>query len=158
MFVERFGTADLPEPGEFSTPLFRYVNGLFGSVADTLLPLHRDRYWRIVAHSFLTRATRDSTRLHLGWVTFWWLISLGILACLLGRNRCSLAGASCLAAHLGNLIIMSCFELPLDRYVYFSEWVFLLGLLLACVGCGKRWMPQTVRTREESNDGLRLAA
>src|SRR5262249_23128317 len=35
MFVERFGTADLPEPGEFSPPLFRYVNALFGCVADT---------------------------------------------------------------------------------------------------------------------------
>jgi hypothetical protein len=158
MFVERFGTADLPEPGEFSRPLFRYVNGLFCRVADTVLPLHRDRYCRIVAHSFLTRATRDCTRLHRGRVTFWWLISLGILACLLGRNRCSLAGATCLAAHLGNLMIMSCFELPLDRYVYFSEWVCLLGLLLACVGCGERWTAQKARNREGSSNDFRLAA
>jgi hypothetical protein len=138
MFEQRYGTADLPEPGSYTPALYRYINRLFSRVSDKVLPRHRDRYWHIVAHSFFTRAARDCTRLNWGCISFWWLVGLGFLGCLLGRNRCALAGATCLTAHLCNLIIMSCFELPLDRYVYFSEWVFLMGLLIAGVGCGQR--------------------
>jgi hypothetical protein len=161
MFVERYGTADLPEPGEYSPPLFRYVNSLFSRTADSVLPRHRDAYWSIVAQSFFARAARDCTRLHRGRLTFWWLIGIGFVCCLIGRNRCALAGATCLTAHLGNLILMSCFELPLDRYVYFSEWLCLFGLLLAGVSCGQRLLSQISGIRqshEESCNAHRIAA
>jgi hypothetical protein len=161
MFVERFSTADFPEQGVHGLALHRYVNGLFSRVADELLSRHRDRYWRIVAHSFFTRAAGDCTQLHWRGISFWWLAGLGFLGCLLGRNSCSLAGATCLAAHLGNLLVMSCFELPLDRYVQFSEWLFLLGLLLAGVGCGHRLVAGLIkieRNHEEQSSIPRLAA
>jgi hypothetical protein len=161
MFVERYGTADLPEGGQYSPPLFRYVNGLFSRVADAVLLRHRNGYWSIVAHSFFTRAARDCTRLHWGRLSFWWLIGLGFLGCFIGRNRCALAGATCFTAHLGNLVVMSCFELPLDRYVYFSEWLCLFGLLLAGVGCGRRLLSKLSefgQKHEESGGPHRVAA
>jgi hypothetical protein len=137
MFAARGATADWRDPPGPHLK-FRYVNGLFGRVADVVLARHRDRYLRVVAHSFFTRAAGGHTRLHWRRVSFLWLLALGFAACLIGRNICALAGATCLLAHLGNLIVMSFFELPIQRYVFFSEWVCLLGFLLAVVGCCQR--------------------
>ena len=118
--------------------MFAYVDRLLRRVADAVLARHPDRYFRIVANSFLTRAARDCTRLRWRKVSFLWLLTLGFLGCLMGWNKCALAGATCLAAHLGNLVVMSCFELPLVRYVAFSEWMCLFGFFLAGVGLVQR--------------------
>jgi hypothetical protein len=161
MFVDRFSTADFPEQGEHGLALHRYVNGLFSRVADEVLSKHRDRYWRIVTHSFFTRAARDCTQLHWRRISFWWLTGLGFLGCVLGRNSSALAGAACVMAHIGNLLVMSCFELPLDRYVQFSEWLFLFGLLLAGVGCGRRLVTTLIGSKqnnEKQSSASRLAA
>jgi hypothetical protein len=138
MFVARFGPPESPKPGEPRPSKFGYIHGLFGRVAGVVLPRHWDRYLRIVAHSFFTRAAGDCTRLHWRHVSFLWLTALGFLGCAIGRNTCALAGTTCLTAHLGNLVIMSSCELPIRRYVAFSEWVCLFGFLLAGVGLGQR--------------------
>jgi hypothetical protein len=149
LFEERFGTELAPRPDEHPPTRFQYIDGLFSRVANTVLPRHRDRYFRIVAHSFFTRAVRDCTRLHWRRASFMWLAALGFVGCLIARNRHALAGATCLAAHLANLIIMSCCELPMERYVHFSEWVFLLGLLLAALGCARRVLLALTPTSSE---------
>src|SRR5262249_14243854 len=111
------------------------------------------RYWQVVAHSFFTRAVGGHTRLHWRRVSFLWLLALGFAGCALGRNRLALAGATCLAAHLANLVVMSCCELPIQRYIFFSRWICLLGFLLAALGTGQRLvgaLAQRRRTRESA--------
>jgi len=138
MFAARVATVNWTVPGERRLTSYRYVDGLFGRVADVVLARHGNRYLRVVAHSFFTRAVGGHTRLHWRRVSFLWLLALGFAACLIGRNTCALAGATCLVAHLGNLLVMSFYELPIQRYVFFSEWVCLLGFFLAAGGCGQR--------------------
>ncbi len=150
MFEARFG-------GPASGPnVFAYVHDLFGRVADDVLARRRDRYFQIVRHSFLTLASRDCTRLKWKGLSFFALLGLGLVCCLLGRNRCALASATFLLAHLANLVVMSCFELPLARYVQFSEWLCLLGFLLAGVACIQRlgnWLMSRASRSDEA--GLR---
>jgi hypothetical protein len=138
LFEERFGPESLPCDDKYNPQLFAYVDGLIGRVADVVLARHRDRYLGIIKHSFFTLAAGDCTRLKLAQVPFLGLVALAVGACLFGRNRCALAGLICLLTHLAALVVISCFEQPLTRYVQFSEWVCLLGFLFAAWGCARR--------------------
>jgi hypothetical protein len=162
MFTDNFGAASLPPPETgYSPALFAYVNDLFHRVAEVVLARHRDRYFRIVAHSFFQLAIRDCTRLHWRSVSFLWLAALGWIACLIGRNKYAVASATCMTAHLVNLVGVSCFEQPLTRYVYFSEWVCLLGFLLGVLSCVQRLIGKRMvieQTRKEHRHADLLAA
>jgi hypothetical protein len=132
MFRAKFGDSATPE---CPVAPFAYTDALFARVANIVLARHRDRYYRIVKHSFFTLASRDYTRIKLRYLPLLALVGLALLGCLVGRNMAALAGATCMAAHLASLVIVSSFELPLPRYVHFSEWLCLLGLLLSGLSC-----------------------
>jgi hypothetical protein len=108
-----------------------YLDALFGRTSDELLARHRGRYWRIVTRSFLVDASRECTRLSLPHLPFLALIGIALGCCLVGRDARALAAAACLAAHLASLAIVSRPEQVVTRYVYFSEWLCLLGFFLA---------------------------
>lgn len=138
MLVARSGKAGDLQPDAYSPPSYVWFNRLFGRVADAVLARHRDRYWRVVAHSFFAHAVGGYTRLHWRRITFPWLLGMAFVGCAIGRNKLALAGVTFLAAHLANLVVMVCCEMPLQRYVFFSEWICLFGFLLAALGCGHR--------------------
>jgi hypothetical protein len=131
MFREQFSLGD-------SRALNTYVDALFGRVADALLARHRARYFRLVSYSFLELAAKENTRLKLTYAPFLLLVSLALFGCLLGRGVLGIAGATCILAHLANLVVVSSVELPITRYVAFSEWLCLLGFLFAFLACWQR--------------------
>lgn len=115
-----------------------YVDALFGRVADWCLAHHRERYLRLVRYSFLELAAKRNTRLNLPRAPFLFLAAVALVGCLLGRGVLGCAGATCILAHLTNLVVVSCVELPITRYVAFSEWVCLVGFLFAILACLRR--------------------
>jgi hypothetical protein len=115
-----------------------YVDTLFGRVADWCLAHHRGQYFRLVRYSLLELAAKQNTRLKLPHAPFLLLTVLAVVGCLLARGALGCAGATCLLAHLTNLVVVSCVELPITRYVAFSEWVWLVGFLFASLACWQR--------------------
>jgi hypothetical protein len=131
-----------------------YIDALFGRVADWCLAHHRGRYFRLVRYSFLELAAKQNTRLNLPHAPFLVLAALAFAGCLFGRGVLGYAGATCILAHVANLIVVSCVELPITRYVTFSEWVCLVGFLFAFLACWRRLFGTMIAGEQNSTHEL----
>jgi hypothetical protein len=112
---------------------YAFNRDTFQRVSKAVLARHPGRYGRVVAQSFLDKATDRHTRLKTARLPFLALAGLALLCCLLGRDRTALAGATCVLAHFASLAVVCLHEEPIHRYIYFSEWVCLLGFFLAAL-------------------------
>jgi hypothetical protein len=112
------------------------LDHLFESIADPILARHSDRYLALVRKNLADTAQYNRLRVEpLG------LIGLSLLALLgaaYGRNALAAASLLFLGIHIFNLVIVSVQEQPMDRYVQFTEWLWLIGFWFAGLATWQR--------------------
>lgn len=117
---------------EGSPEQLRERHRLLGGVADAIYRVHPGRLLHLYFSSYHFMAGRG-TRLSQG-QPFWLTAIVAFVLAAWVRNRLAVAGALFGATHLLHLLVISLFDQPLDRYVYATEFIAVVGICLIATG------------------------
>lgn len=118
-------------------------NPLFAKVSGPILKAHLKERISLFWDSLNTAL--GLTRVRLFKQSFVWVLAMAAVGLIWCSGRARLFVAACLLAHLGHLVVISWFDMPLTRYIYASEPIAWIGLLVV----GAELATRLLRPRDE---------
>jgi len=108
-------------------------NGMMWKMA---LPIYRAHWPSLISMFARSYAYALGSGSRLSQVLPWWLVLIGVgVLAWIGRSPLAGAGVMLCAAHLLHLAVACTFDVPINRYIFATEFMSVIGVILIVWGC-----------------------
>ena len=115
------------------------MDKLLLKVSNPLLNKHRWEYYRVGWSSFWYATTRMSLDRIKSPIGFWVVILICLVLAILLRGWVGFSSVTLIITHLAHLAVVSLFDIPIQRYIWATEFLILLALFILIWGIMVRY-------------------